>query len=308
MQPETATAPILFSDIPDFYMHVAQDNEGKRLIIDEVNDGFSDLLATKPDHLIGSDLRDWFAKATLNELEDLDFSADSADLFDIVSKLRTIKWKLETGSEVSFPLKISRIDAHTSHARFKLSVPNERTARAKAQLSDFLQSHFEGHVVEDPETGLANRQSCLSFFDSLVHFVHAHDISVAFATLRIDRFDKSIALYGEKACIELVKHAARGCQRALAPEDVVARLNDRQLALFMFNVSRESARVILNRLRWLIRSHRIVFGGKSDFSVTVSFAFNMLGDETPVSVTDQCETVLAELPEDDRNRLIELAA
>ncbi len=308
MQPDTTSAPILFSEIPDFYMHVAQDNETKRLIIDDVNDGFSDLLATRPDHLVGKDLRDWFAKSTITELDELDFGVDSPDLFDILSKLRTIKWKLETGSEVSFPLKISRIEAHSSHARFKLSVPNERTARAKAQLNEFLQSHFEGHIIEDKATGLANRQSCLSFFDSLVHFVHAHDISVAFATIRIDRFDKSIALYGEKNCLELIKHVARGCKRALAPEDVVARLNDQQLALFMFNVSRESARVILNRLRWLIRSHRIVFGGKSDFAVTVSFAFNMLGDEVPVSVAEQCETALANLPEDDRNRLIELAA
>lgn len=288
-------------------MHIAQDNANKTLLIDEVNDGFSDLLATKPDHLIGTDLRNWLAASTMADIEDMDFDGEGLDLFDIFSKLRTIKWKLETGSEVSFPLKISRIDAHTGDVRFKISVPNERTARAKAQLNDFLQSHFEGHIVEDPETGLANRQSCLSFFDSLVHFVHAHDISVAFATIRIDRYEKSLALYGEKGCLELMKHVARGCQRALAPEDVVARLNDQQLALFIFNVSRESARVILNRLRWLIRSHRIVFGGKSDFSVTVSFAFNMLGDEVPVSVTEQCETALIELPEDERNRLIELA-
>lgn len=307
MQPETTNSPVSFSEIPDFYLHVAQDNEGKTLMIDDVNEGFSDLLATRPDHLIGTDLRDWFAKGTIDELDELEFTSDTPDLFEILSKLRTVKWKLETGSEVSFPLKISRIDASSTAARFKLSVPNERNARAKAQLSAFLQAHFEGHVVLDEPTGLANRQSCLSFYDSLVHFVNAHDIPVAFATIRIDRFDKSIALYGEKACLQLIQHVARGCQRALAPEDVVARLNDQQIALFMFNVSRESARVILNRLRWLIRSHRIVFGGKSDFSVTVSFAFNMLSDEAH-NVAEQCETALVELSEDERNRLIELAA
>ncbi len=306
-QPETINAPVSFSEIPDFYMHVGQDNEKKTLIIDDVNDGFCDLLASRPDHVIGTDLRDWFAKATIDELEELEFTSDTPDLFEILSKLRAVKWKLETGSEVSFPLKISRIDASSSAARFKLSVPNERNARAKAQLSEFLQNYFAGQVVLDEATGLANRQSCLGFYDSLVHFVHAHEIPVAFATIRLDRFDKSISLYGEKACLELIKHVARGCQRALAPEDVVARLNDQQLALFMFNVSRESARVILNRLRWLIRSHRIVFGGKSDFSVTVSFAFNMLGDEE-TNITEQCEAALTELPEDERNRLIELVA
>lgn len=308
MQPDAIIPANLFSEIPEFYMIVTQDNDRKIITIDEVNSGFADLLSRKTEDLVAGNLRDILAASSAEVLDDIEFASDAPDFFDVFSKQRLVKWQLSGGEETSFPLHIMRIEAMSSHVRFKISVPDERSARAKEQLSSFLKANFESRFVADRATGLANRETCIGFFDSLIHFVHAHDISVAFATIRIDRFPKSVSLYGEQACNQLIGHVARGCRRALAPEDVVARLNDEQLALFMFNVSRESARVILNRLRWLIRSHRIVFGGKSEFSVTVSFAFNMLGDDVPTSVMEDCEKALKDLPQDDRNRLIELAA
>lgn len=308
MQSEASISEHAFQEIPEFFMHITQDNAGHRLIIDDVNSGFADLLGIAVEKLLGMNVLELLAPASFQALEDMEFTADAPDFFDIFSKQRHIKWKTIGSEEITFPLSIARIDAHSSDVRFKLSVPNERNARARARLSDFLQAHFEGHQVLDPETGLTNRSSGLGFFESLSHFAKSNDLPVAFATIRIDRFPKSFALYGEQACIQLLQHVAHGCRRALAPEDVVVRLRDDQLALILCNVSRESARVILNRLRWLIRSHRIVFGGKSEFSVTVSFAFGMMNPDAPNDVVESCEQALIGLPEDERNRLIELAA
>lgn len=300
--------PMQFLDIPEFYLIVTQNNAQKICVIEEVSNSFAELLGKKTDNLIGEDLQLLLAGAGKAFLEEqLEYEDDGVDLYDIISKLRQLKWKGESGEELALPIQVERIAAE-SLPRFRLLVPNERAARAKTQLHEFLKSHLEGQAVIDDETGLINRESCLSFFQSISHFSKAQNIPVAFATMRMDRHDKSVARYGYKNSLTLIKHMAQGAKRALAGEDVVARLSDKQLALFMFDVSRESARVILNRLRWLIRSHRIDFGGKRDFSVTVSFAFDMLGNDMPYNVAEMCEQALLDLPDDERNRLIEFGA
>ncbi len=308
MTAESIASATIFKEIPEFYVIVTQDNAAQSLMIEELNQGFADLLGIAPEAMAGNDVRQFLAPISLEALQEIDFSEDGADFSELMSKQREMRWIMADGKVTAFPVVMTRLHATSSHARFKLSVPDERSARAKAHLDDFLKAQFESRFVADASTGLANRDTCLAFFESLQHFVQAHHLSVAFATIRIDRYEKSLSLYGKEGCHQLLRHVAQGCTRALAPEDVVAQLSDQQLALFMFNVSRESARVILNRLRWLIRSHRIAFGGKPDFSVTVSFAFNMLSEDVPSSVVDQCESTLTELPEDERNRLIELAA
>jgi diguanylate cyclase (GGDEF)-like protein len=311
-KPELAGV-VEFSNIPEFYLIVTQSNQTRECIVEAVNDGFADLLGARPDDIIGTNITQWLGKKANEAIEEmLEFESQGTDLYDVLSKQRQIKWQTadtESGTEIAFALDINRMDARSADLRFKLSVPDQRNIREKEQMKTFLRSYFEGRMVLDAETGLPDRATCLSFFDSLTHFVHAHDIQVAFATMRIDRFDKSIAHYGYEPCLRLIQHVAQGCRRALASEDVVVRINDQQLALFMFNVSRESARVILNRLRWLIRSHRIPFGGKSDFAVTVSFAFNMLGGDMPdEALPTQCEEALKALPEDERNQLLELTS
>jgi hypothetical protein len=63
---------------------------------------------------------------------------------------------------------------------------------------------------------------------------------------------------------------------------------------------------VLNRLRWIIRSHRLDFGGKPDFSVTVSVAFSMLSHQDMESSLEDSEDILLALDQDERNQLIEL--
>lgn len=305
---EPAPSPLMeFPEMPEFYMIVAQNNAEKCCVVEDASEAFVDLLGLQKQGVSGKDLLSLLAPESRELITDkLEYDPTGDDLFDSLHRARNLKWVDASGKNLSLPIQLERIMAGANAARFRLMVPDARDQRAKDQLQHFLKAHLEGQAVEDVETGLPNRESCLRFYDSIKNFAHSQGLSVAFATMRMDRHDKSVNRYGYEKSMELMRHMAHGAKRALAAEDVMCRLNERQIALFMFNVSRESVRVMLSRLRWLIRSHRIDFGGKPDFSVTVSFAFDMLGEDGAYDVLESCESALENLHEDERNQLFEL--
>ncbi|MEJ0010127.1 MAG: DEAD/DEAH box helicase [Alphaproteobacteria bacterium] len=87
-----------------------------------------------------------------------------------------------------------------------------------------------------------------------------------------------------------MQHVANCCRSTFRAEDLISALSDRALGLLLFDISRESARMVLNRLRWNVRNHVLSFGGKSDFSVTISIAFGMLGEKDRAAVIEAGRT------------------
>ena len=127
-----------------------------------------------------------------------------------------------------------------------------------------------------------------------------------FAVLRIDRHKKSIAQYGPQAATQLLMHMHQICRSSFRSEDLIFALSDSTLGVVLFNITRESARVVLNRLRWKIRNYRIEFAGKANFSVSTCIGFDLLDFEDIPGVMSRCETAMAELDANERNALLEL--
>jgi diguanylate cyclase (GGDEF)-like protein len=237
----------------------------------------------------------------------LEYEADAPDLLDILEKQRDVKFRLNTGEEMVLPMRLTRILSRDANVWFALEIPSERNQRAGQQLRDLLRMNLESRLVLDEATGLPNRETCFGFFDSVHHLIATQGQTAAIVALRMDRYEKSLARYGKIGCTQLMQHLAGSCRRMVSDEDVVCQLNDQTLALFLMNFSRESARVMLNRLRWLLRSHRIDFGGKSEFSVTVSIAFDIIHGNAGEGALQRCEDAVMALDTEARNQLLEPA-
>lgn len=288
---------------------VVQDNAQRSITIREINEAAAILLGYMPEELKEMSLSRILGKKTQEFLEEmLEYESDAPDLQEVLEKQRECRFRHKMNEEIVFPVRVSRVSARDANHWFELAIPDERNARARQQLRDFLRLNLEGRQILDEATSLPDRATAEAFFDLLRNYLSSNSIEGALAVVRIDRFEKSIALYGAQPVAQLLVHAANCCKRTLGNDDIVMKLNDKMLGIFLLDISRDSVRVVLNRLRWLIRSHRIVFGGKSDFSVTVTISFDMITSDSTMQTLLQCEEALGALDENERNGLIELAA
>lgn len=293
--------------IGDGVVTLTQDDARKQWYIQDVNDQAAEILGYRPDELKTLPLDTVLGKKTSDALRELvEFEPGAPDLGDAVLKIREFRLKHRSGDEFTAPVSLSRTESRDNLAWFQLVLPNEREQRAKTQMREFLKNQLEGSMVIDAATGIPDRETARLYFASLQNYLSTHEREAAFAILRMDRHPKAIARYGREACVTLLKHVINCCRSIFRTDDVVCVLNDHMVAIFLPDLHRDAARVVLNRLRWLIRSHRLDFGDKPDFSVTVSIAFSMLSGRDPEASLEDSEDILLALDQDERNQLIEL--
>lgn len=293
----------------DGYLIVVQDNAGRQLTIDTMNDRAAEQLGYAPEELKGRKLEVVLGQRTALVIdEDLEYVDDAPDMGDVLARQRELRLRTRSGEEIGVPTTIHRVMAEDKNARFQLIIPNEREGRAKEQLNEFLKNSLAGHTQIDPATGLPNRGTAAAYLRSISHYMAESETEAAFAVLRLDRFEKSVARYGAAATNQLLQHVANCCRSTFRSEDVICALGGPMLGLLLVDISRESVRLVLNRLRWNIRTHTIEFGGKADFSTTVSIAFDMLDRDNSEQLLSKGEQAMGQLETDARNTLIELGA
>ncbi len=291
----------------DGYLIVVQDNVLRQITIDTMNESASQQLGYGMDELKGRKLEVVLGQRTAMAIdEDLEYSDDAPDMGDVLSRHRELRLRTSSGGEIVVPATLHRVMAEDRHARFQIIIPNEREGRARQQLKDMLKSSFEGQSQLDPATGLPNRATAEAYIRSVSHYIGETETRAAFAVLRLDRFEKSVAKYGAAPTNQLLQHVANCCRSTFRSEDVICALGGAYLGLLLVDISRESVRMVLNRLRWNIRTHTIDFGNKADFSTTVSIAFDMLDRDNSGHLLLDGEQAVVALETNARNTLIEL--
>ncbi len=304
--PETVSAALVEGRKGDGYLVVVQDNAARALTILSVNEVAQAQLGYPEDDLKGRKLEVILGPRTAEVIEeDLEYDDGAPDMADILARQRELRLRTRSGQELAVPTTIHRMMAEDRNARFQLILPNEREGRARDQWRQFIKTSLEGHTQIDPATGLPNRATAEAHLRSVGHYLAESGMQASFAVLRLDRYQKSLARYGLTGVQYLLQHVGNCCRSTFRGEDTIYALSEDRLGLLLIDISRESVRVVLNRLRWNIRTHTIEFGGKSDFSNTVSIAFDMLKPEESEQLLMRCEAAVAELDADSRNALIE---
>lgn len=291
----------------DGVLVMIQNNEQKRLFVRSANETLANLLGYADGELADREVGPLFGTRVAKLLEDdLEFTADAPDAGEILSRQREFRLRHRLGQEIATNVKITRLMSEGQQACFQLVFPNEREQLAQQKVKDFLKLNLEGRQQLEPHSGLPDHATAETYLGLLRNYLASNGVEASFAVIRLDRHEKSLARYGQKSCWELLQHVGNVCRTTFRTEDVIFALSDHTLGLILFDISRESVRVVLNRLRWNIRNHRIDFGGKSDFSITVSIAFDMLDEGRGDTLLDRCEEAAYALDKDARNSLIEL--
>lgn len=292
----------------DGVLVVVQNNEDRSLTITALNSVVEALLGYDKGEILNRKLEIILGKA-LGEMlaDDLEFSPDAPDFGELFARVREIKLRRRNGDEIRVAMNTTRLLAQGRDACFQLVIPSEHERVKNSRLREFISLNLEGRKEIDEATGLPNHKTAKEFLPVLKNFVQAEAANIVFVVLRIDRFDKSVARYGKSACVELLRQTHQICHTTFRSQDLMFALSDQSIGVVLFDISRDSARVVLNRLRWKVKSYRFPFGGKADFSISTSIAFDMLDLETD-AVLERCERAVATLDAGERNALVELNA
>lgn len=287
---------------------IKQDNADKSLTIIEANDHALELIKSNAALLLNASLYSIFADKTREYLEDaIEFDNEGMDIYAACQKIRNLRLKTAHGDEFSSEFHIAPIESRDGKDWFRLVIVHENLQRKREQFSQFLQDHLAGIATLDTQTGLPAGNAASEYIEMFKRMLDSNEMQGICALIRVDRQHKTIARYGKSGLVELLKHVANCCKSTFRVDDIVCQIDDHTLALFLVDIDIDAARVVLNRLRWNIRSHRIVFGDKEDFSVTVSIAFSSISANPALALQKPLEA-LSKLPEDERNQLIELVA
>ncbi len=286
---------------------VVQNNATHALTITHANETISNTLGYSAGDLTHHSLLEILGEKSTNLIqEEITFEDDAPDFGDIFSRQTSLRLRTRAGQEIVRDCTIMRVMAEDAHAKFQLVLPDTREVTSKLQLREFLKLNLEGSQILDSDTGLPDRASAIRYLEVLKNYLTANDMSACFAVLRLDRYERSLARYGKQNCVDQLHHVANCCRGSFRSEDLVSVLSESTLGLMLFDISRESARMVLNRLRWNVRNHRIALGGKADFSVTVSVTFDMIGTQSADAMVLACESAAKEIAADERNILSEL--
>ncbi len=242
-------------------------------------------------------------------LENVEFEDDSHDVDQVLARSREFKMIHQDGREVACDVKVTRMMAPDGNHHFRLVLRDDKAKREENMLIRAIHDNLAGYAVMDEALMVPNRQSTFDFLKTVVRHVSQHELSACFAVVRLDRYEKSIARYGEDGTNEQLRFVIEGMIRNFRSDDVICYLGNGLVGIVLFNIPHDSVRVVLNRLRWNIATRKIEYGGKKDFSITVSITFKYLSeDDEAEDIVDRCETLIASIDVEKRGEMNEFAS
>lgn len=291
----------------DAVLTISQDNSRRAIEVTAANDVACELVDYPSDELIGMAFDKLVPMKIAEMIEDyVEFENGHNDVGEVLRKVREFQLKSKSGKHTTLKLKIVRHHSQ-EHDEFMLIMQDEEQQRSNDTVMAALRENFEGHAALDEHTKLPDRSS----FEKGLELVVLHRENIAngacIAIFEMDEYEEILGKYGINACYKAVIDIAALCSQNLRGNDVVTQFDKGRLALILVGTTREPAKIVLNRLRWLIAGLKIRTEQGVDFTTTVSVLFHEISENsTPEEMLTQFEKQLDDKPEDSTNVVVEI--
>lgn len=273
---------------------VCQNNEDQSVVIFGANKRAQEITAHDEDYLKGRSLMELVPKDIRETLlEYIEFEDGGPDLASVAGRLRDFRLLNAEGDEVQVSMKIALAEAKDQHYWYRLILRDERYEQEVEAFKDLLAENFKGHEVLDSEIGLPDRGSMLKDIEVAHYYAKEKGLSSCFAVIRLDRFEELRRTFGKAQAMLGLRQVGDNLKRNLRADDTVGRMGDDCLGLILVDITQESARVVINRLRWLIASEPLRISDGPQRKLTVSVAFCMVGSQEPDDVLEACDLALS---------------
>lgn len=273
---------------------VCQNNADQSFLVFGMNERAHEITGFEESYLKGRNLTEIVPKDIRNTIEEyVEFSEGAPDLASVLNKVRDFRLLNAEGDEIKVNLKIAQAEARDEHYWYRLILRDDSYEKEVESFKRLLSENFKGHEVLDADTGLPDRASILKDLE-IAHF-HAKDkgFSSCFAIFRLDKYEELRRAYGKAQTMQALKQIGGNLKRNLRGDDTIGRISENSLGLILVDITEESARVVLNRLRWLVASEPLRIPDVPARKVTVGVAFAMIGSQEPTPLLESCEDGLA---------------
>lgn len=293
----------------DAVIVVCQNNEKQVVEIAAVNEHAELLIGYRAEELVGKPLVN-YVSPKLAELinEELNFKDTGFDLGDVLSKTYEFQFIHQGGQELKFRLRLVRSESIGQNPVFHLVLQEEMVYREHEAFKKVLSENFKGHEVIDEATGLPDRSSLLKDIELVQYYTKKREFLACFAVMELDGYDKLLAEKGEQYCVQAIAHIGQTCRQKLRKEDATGLMSARAVGLVLMQITPESSRIVLNRLRWSINSMPMIMNDGHKLEATVSVSFVMLDGKEPEVLMLACEKQLQEMRAKGGNMMHEVGA
>lgn len=278
----------------DAVITICQDNERKLVEIRDINRPAEGVLGYGAQSVSGKPLAGFLPKriqALLHEY--VEFEPEGNDVGNVLSKVQSFCMLDSKGKEAAFRLKVVRIESPDGRAHFRLILQGKTPDRKEEAFRSLLRENFKGHEVLEPNTELADRNSLVKNIELTHYYVVKEALHASVALLALDNYDALAAQHGAGVCYGMLKHIAQLAKQNLRGDDTVGCPAPSSLALILLDTTPESARMVLNRLRWLVAANPYADAKGNNVPLTVSIAHVSM--EAEVTVKDLLPRLEAQL-------------
>lgn len=261
----------------DATITIRQDNDRQAIEVVELNHSAQELLGFDKHAVHGQPLAQLLPERIQTLLtEYVEFDIDGNDVGTVLSKVQRFCVLDSKKRELPLSLKVLRIESLDKHQYFRLILQNQQMPKANEAFRGVLRENFKGHEVLDSATGLANRASLSKDLELVIFYANKGEMSACFAVLELDSAQDYLSQYGAETVAEIMRHIAQAARGNLRGDDTIGSLSESRLGLIMLDTPAESARMVLNRLRWLVAATPFE-GDNVSIPLTVSIAFSKIG-------------------------------
>lgn len=274
----------------DAVLVVCQNNAAQKIEVAAINEQAQKITGYGPEEVVGRSLLD-LVDTQLCELltERVNYAKEHDDVADALSRVRNLSLRTRQGEMQDFRLRVVRSEVMDRHPTFHLVLEDERMASEADSFKQVLKENFKGHEVLEERTGLPNRLSLMKDLELFQFFAQKRETTACFAVLQLDNAAQLSAMMGAQVPYQVLKHLGQLCGQRLRSEDTVGLLSGEALGLILMQITPESARVVLNRLRWSAASMPVILETGKRVDPEISIAFHMIGDSGPEKIMVSCE-------------------
>ena len=291
----------------DAVLTIEQNNARHAIEITAANEVAGNIMGLQPADLKGKPLYDFLPEKITELLNDyVEFESGANDVGDVLRKVRDFQLLDKDGKPKSFRLKIIRHHSQENDG-FLLVLHDEQQQKETSSFMQMLNENFQGHESLDENTGLPDRTSFVKGLELVSLHLENIPQGVSMAMVQLDQYEEILAKYGINACNKLVQNIAALCRQNLRGNDRVMQTARNQLGLLLIGTQKEPAKIVLNRLRWLIGGLQTRTEQGVDVHSTATIFFKeILKHETPDSILAACEKKMEDKPDSSMNLVVDV--
>lgn len=261
----------------DAVISIYQDNANQQIMIHDVNHPAEDILGFPKTDLVGQPIG-FVLPERIHALlrEYVEFEQDGNDVGSVLSKVQSFCLVNQKREEIAFRLKVARGTPVDRHDQFSLILQTAQSGRRNEAFRDLLRENFKGHEVLDLDTQLPDRASLNKDVEFVLFYVHKKELNASVAVLELDDYKQLTQAHDKKTVAAMFRHMAQIAKQNLRADDTIGFLAPKRLGAILFDTNNESARMVLNRLRWLIAANPYVLENKQTVPLSVSVGYACL--------------------------------